>query len=72
MPSGNMSGRGADGVVLLFKIRFEEFPAQLERNLKPLDRGIPHYRVFRQGKSLVQPRDGAFEIRPQRLRSGHS
>jgi predicted ATPase len=34
--------------------------------------GIPYDRVFRQGKSLIQPRDGALEIRPQRLRSGHS
>ena len=56
--------RGADGVVLLFEIRFEEFPAQLERDLEALDCGIPHNRVFRQGKSLIQSGDGALEIRP--------
>jgi hypothetical protein len=62
--------RGADGVVLLFEIRFEEFPAQLERDLKALDRRIPYNRVFRQCESLIQPGDGAFEIRQQRLRFG--
>src|SRR6516162_880189 len=64
--------RGADGVVLLFEIRFEEFPAQLERELEALDRRIPYNRVFRQSESLIQPCDGAFEIRPRRLRFGHS
>ena len=59
-----MSEAGADGIVLLFEIRFEEFPAQLERDLEALDRRVPYNRIFRQGKSLIQPRDGAFEVRP--------
>lgn len=50
-------GRGAYGVVLLFEICLEKFPAQLERNLEPLNRSIPHDRVFRQGKDLIKAHD---------------
>src|SRR5438045_5071465 len=58
--------------MLLFEIGLEEFPAQLKRNLEPLNRGIPHDRILGEGESLVQTRDGAREICSQRLRFGHS
>jgi hypothetical protein len=46
-------GRGAYGVVLLFEMRLEEPPAQLERDSEPLDCRIPDDRVFRKREGFM-------------------
>src|SRR5271170_1381406 len=57
---------------VLFEIRLEELPAQLERNLEPLNRGNPARSGPSEGESLFQTCDGAREIGSQLLRFCHS
>ena len=51
--------------MLLFEMRFEEFPAQLERDLETLNRGISDDRILGEGESLIKTRDRAREIGSQ-------
>src|ERR1700730_9499464 len=53
----------AAGVMLVFQIRLQKFPAQLEGDFKALNRRVAHDRVFRKRQGFFEPRDHHCKIR---------